>query len=348
MRQLLRTIVFAALLFRITGEVQSGEMTVKDKPINIQGRADVTDSFTACIAAVLESWGRPEPYDYIAGLSGTAFTPIQVLGENCTAWWMEGGSDVQISFLGEALGFSVESHKRTGKVDWKEAEEAYLTTGEWPPAVATYLKILKNGLTENKIVIVRTWPSWSVLTGWSKNEDDLPFETVPGLKPLCRRAWGPHKSDTAYLLSPKTDRLDRKTATNQALNRGSRLAAEFEQDGHRYGGSLYTAAGEQLDEVHFCEACKEDDRGCATRTMKRMGGSVRSAMSFLENLEGNNGEALSGKYQEMMDIISPLQKSLGDKWPDVQFKQDLQKGFEQLSELHRDSAVELSRIAQSK
>ena len=158
-----------------------GEVTMSDRPIEIEGKNDVTDSFAACICAALNTWGKPESYDFVMGLTGAAFTLVQVLDENCTAWWMEGGSDIHIEFLGKALGFSVESHKRTGNVDWKEAEAAYAKTGKWPPAVSSYLETLKSGLRDNKIVIVRTWPSWSILTSWSDDEIDLPFETIPGL-----------------------------------------------------------------------------------------------------------------------------------------------------------------------
>ena len=141
--------------------------------------------------------------------------------------------------------------------------------------------------------------------------------------------------------------MDRKTAIHQALSRGSQLATGYERDGYKYGGSLYAAAADQLNHPHFCESCKEDDLGCAARTIKRMGGSIQSALGFLENVGRMNKEAVTSKYQEMMGIISPIQKHLGDSWPDTQFKKDLKNDFNKLSKLHHEASIELKRLSVS-
>jgi hypothetical protein len=80
--------------------------------LTVTGDPNDVSSFAACLTAVLQAWGREVAYKDIVGLNGIAFSPVWDQGEDCTAWWMEGGDDMRLDFLGQALGFSYETVTR--------------------------------------------------------------------------------------------------------------------------------------------------------------------------------------------------------------------------------------------
>ncbi len=187
--------------------------TVPIISLQIQADPNVHGSFIACLCAILGSWGRKADYANIAGLSGTAFSPVLDTGENCHAWWTEGGDDIRLDFLSRALGFTVEKVTGHQNAEWDTHPEP----GALPDSRRRYLCMLKRALADGQRVIVRTRPSWSVLTGWSDDISRLPFATVPSFEKLCADIQPPHKTDLAYIFTPDDPTLLQEDAVHDAL-----------------------------------------------------------------------------------------------------------------------------------
>ena len=188
--------------------------------LDIQADPNVHDSFIACLCAILDDWGREADYAYVAGLSGIAFSPVLDTGEDCRAWWTEGGDDIRLDFLGRALGFTVQKITGQQDIEWDTHPEP----DALPDSRRRYLCTLKHALADGSWVIVRTWPAWSILTGWSDDITQLPFATVPGFEKLCGDVWPPHKTDLAYIFTPADPTLLEEDAVSEALSFGAQVA----------------------------------------------------------------------------------------------------------------------------
>ncbi len=322
--------------------------------LRVEGDPNEVDSFVACVTAVLKAWGRPADYDITAGLAGVVFSPAWDKGENCTAWWMEGGDDLRMDFLSRALGFKVQPVTR--EADWSdEVDQVYAATRALPPEIEHYLARLKGAVEGGEAVILHTWPAWSILKGWSEDVRHLPLATVPHFEDLCARAWGPHKSRLAYVLSPVQAELSRQEAVGEALCFGEEVAAPGYSSGNiEYGGALYEAAAGHMALPHYCEPCGEKDRdwSCAHRTVKRMLGTARSAAEFLARAgagEGAQGMPLycaQEDYAQMTGVLGRYvdQQAFASRWHDDVFRRDLTHDFIALKRLHDGAAHELGRI----
>ncbi|MGC9347485.1 MAG: hypothetical protein ACP5JG_05025 [Anaerolineae bacterium] len=318
----------------------------------IEGDANQIDSFVACIAAVLHAWERPIGYDWIAGLSGIAFAPMLDPGEDCAAWWMESGSDLRIVFLGRALGFHVD--RVTRDAPWDDAaRRVYRAEGLLPPPHESHFARLRAALDHGDAVVLRTWPAWTVLTGWAKDVDQLPFATLPGFAELVGRIWGPAKAQLAYLLGRTSPELSPEDALDKALRFGSRVAAGRGPDPSlHYGPALYAAAAAKLEEGAFCSSCGVDADGCAHRTLMRMFGTQRSAVGFLEAGRALVGEDLPwaeaiAAFDEMIQITSSYcnWEAFQEDWQSEGFRDSLKEDFESLATLQMRAAEALELLA---
>lgn len=315
--------------------------------LKVEGDPNEVDSFVACVTAVLAAWGRPVPYAEVAGLAGVTFTPVWDKGEDCTAWWMEGGADQRVAFVGQALGFTAEQVTR--KQDFTdEVNSDYEATRALPPDINSYLARLKQALDQGDVVVMRTWPAWSVLSGWNDDIRKLPLATVPGFEGLCASIWGPHKSRLAYILSPAEAVLPRGQAMADAVRYGAAIAAPGYASGNLlYGGALYDAAAAHLDEAYFCGPCRERDWSCAHRTLKRMLGTARGAIDFASLAGGTIPEGACQDYAQMAGILSayPDDKTIESRWHDDDFRRALAADFRALGALHRSAAQHLRAVA---
>ena len=308
------------------------------RPLTIDAHHGTHDAFVACLCAILQSWGREADYAYVSGLAGVAFSPVYDEGEDCRAWWMEGGDDIRLDFLGKALGFEVTTLEvPDGVDDW----EPYADIVDMPAPRADHLQSLKAALDRGETVIVPTWPSWSVLTGWSDDLTQIPFETIPGFKDLVSRAWGPNRTGLAYILSPIEPTLSRDEAVRQALAFGTSIAdGTFEKDRYHYGGALYTAAAERLDHDPFCEPCGDESWSCAVRTLTRIAGTADSAADFLEQ---TGLASAAAPYRTIQTTASKYKsEQLKKNWEDPTFRAQLKQTFSQLHGLHDKATTALA------
>jgi hypothetical protein len=320
-----------------TANAGENTMPISVKEMNV--KADVDDSFVSCLCGILQSWGREVDYARVAGLSGIVFAPVLDTGEDCRAWWMEGGDDIQIAFLGEALGFTVEA------VRVADTEQDWANHSRWkdlPPARAAYLQQLKAALENEKAVIVHTWPTWSVSNGWSEDLAKIPFETMPGFGDLVRRARDPSRTAMAYILTPANPVLTEPIAVARALEFGKKVANGTIDNGRFcYGDTLYQAAADCLDREPFCEPCGERSWSCAIRTLQRIAGHARSASAFLEGIGSTEASKAYGAIASLAEQYRGRQ--LEGAWGDPIFRGQLKADFLKLGKMHRGAAVLLSQ-----
>jgi hypothetical protein len=193
-----------------------------------------------------------------------------------------------------------------------------------------------------------------VLTGWSDDVTTLPFETVPGFRNLVARVWGPHKTDTAYVLEPAAVSLLKEEALAQALAFGADVAGGgFDTPRIHYGGALYAAAAERLDHDPFCVPCGEKSASCAHRTLHRMRGTAQSAAGFLDHAAETDAAdrhelaEASLRYEEIAAAVDPYLdgKAFQAEWSDHAFRARLKETFLGMAEQHREAAKALAAIA---
>ena len=318
----------------------------------VEGDPNQVDSFVACVVAVMHAWDRTMGYDWVAGLAGVAFSPVLDHGEDCTAWWMEAGSESRIGFLGCALGFTAD--RVTRDAEWDDAaREVFATTGLLPEPHESHFARLRAAFDRGDAVLFRTWPAWSVLTGWCQELDDLPFATVAGLEELVSGIWGPAKAQVAYTLNPIAARATLEKSVSVALRYGAKVAhGRGPEEGLGYGASLYTAAAARMDGAEFCPSCGADGDSCAHRTLMRMLGTQRSAVGFLENARELMGDDLPwseaiARFEEMTEISGTYcdWTAFHEDWIDPAFRSALRCDFLRMSDLQRQAAEALVQLS---
>jgi len=320
--------------------------------ICIQGDPNQVDSFVACLVAVMNAWKHAVSYDWVAGLAGLAFSPVQDPGEDCTAWWMEAGSDSRTELLGSALGFTVTRFTRDAPWD-DEARDAYATTGLLPAPHEDHFARIRAAFDRGDAVILRTWPAWSLLVGWSRDLDDLPFATVQGFQDHVAGIWGPAKAQLVYLLNPIPGELTVEESVREALRYGARVARGEGQDASlRYGAALYAAAAEHMKEEYFCPACREHSDSCAHRTLMRMLGTQRSAVGFLRDarllIDANlPWEPVIDRFVAMAEVTSVYcgWADFQESWPNEIFRRNLGRDLRTLAALQAEAAFVLTELS---
>ena len=327
-------------------------MTARER-VCVQGDPNQIDSLAACLVAVMHAWKRPVTYAWVAGLAGVAFSPVLDPGEDCTAWWMESGSESRLCFLGKALGFTVDRVVRDAA--WDDAARAtYAGTGLLPPPHEAHFARLRAAFDRGDAVLLRTWPAWSVLTGWHRDLDDLQFATLPGFEDLVKRIWGPAQAQLAYVLNPITPALSLEDSVMKALRFGSKVAGgQGAESGLRYGTALYAAAADKMGAETFCSACGVNGDSCAHRTLMRMLGTQQSAVGFLEDardlVDDESlpwGSAIS-TFEAMAEVTTVYcgWDAFHEAWPDAAFRRGLRQDFRNLAALQSQAAAALAALA---
>lgn len=319
--------------------------------ICVTGDPNQIDSFVACLTGVLNLWGVEVSYDWVAGLAGTAFAPILDTEEDCAAWWMESGSDRRLGFVGRALGFIVDRVVRD--VPWDDTARAkYARTGLLPAPHETHFARLRAAFDRGDAILLRTWPAWSVLTGWAQDLDRLPFATVPGLEAIVSQVWRPAQAQLAYLLDPAPPALTPEESTVAALRYGARVASGMETGtSTQCGAALYLAAAARLSETAFCPSCGDQSDSCAHRTLNRMLGTQRSARNFL--LEAKSFLGTRGPWERPIDILSDMiaitsayceWESFHAAWSEENFRGQIQHDLHRLARLQEQTAQALREL----
>ena len=318
----------------------------------VEGDPNQTDSFIACLTAVLHAWDRPVSYDWVAGLAGVAFSPVLDQGEECTAWWMESGSELRIGFLGCALGFTVDRVTREAQWD-DDARAAFAATGLLPAPHEQHFARLRAAYDRGDAVLLRTWPSWSVLTGWANDLDSLRFATVPGFEDLVKSIWGPARAQLAYLLNPIEPSKALEQSLVSALRYGAKVArGRGPEEGLEYGAALYSTAAARMHEAEFCPSCGDAGDSCAHRTLMRMLGTQHSAVGFLEEARELVGDDLPWQapiatFEAMAEVTGVYcdWQEFHDAWGDGDFRADLGRDFHTLAELQLQAADALTELS---
>ena len=318
----------------------------------VDGDPNQMDSFAACLAAVLQAWGRRVSYDWVAGMAGIAFSPVLDPGEDCTAWWMESGSESRLCFLGRALGFTVDRVTRDAVWD-DAAREAYARTGMLPGPHEAHFARLRAAFDRGDAIILRTWPAWSVLTGWDRDVDQLRFATLPGFSDLVARIWGPARAQLAYVLTPIAPSLSVARSVKGALRFAARVAGGHGPESDLgYGAALYTAAAAKMGETEFCPTCHAEGDSCAHRTLMRMLGTQRSAVGLLEEARVRMGGDLPWSqaiaHFEMMVSLTASYcgwQPFHERWADDAFRSGLREDFRTLAGLQSQAAGALADLA---
>jgi len=317
------------------------------KECKIEGKDAEVDSFVACIAAALKYWGREYEYEYIAGLSGTPFSPTWYESEDCMAWWTEFGNHNRIKFLGKSLGFHViESPKMS--------YEEYKRTGERSRELKEFWERAKEAVGEGKIVLVGTWPSWAIIRSWDEGTDDIKLASLEYLTGICKV----ESLTEAYILTPGPAEYTRADSIKEALRFGADIAdGTFSPPGFKFGGKLYDAILKRMEHDLFCEPCGEDGWSCALRTMARVNGTNTDAVNFLEFAReflgqqvpaSELGEAVRG-YKSIVEISGEYMNRdlLKENWNDADFRAGFVAKIQAMKDAHRDAAGVLRRLANS-
>ncbi len=327
-------------------------MTIVRERICVEGDPNQIDSFAACLAAVLNAWGSPVSYNWVAGLGGTAFSPVLDEGEDCMAWWMEAGSDARVGFLGRALGFSVE--RVTREEVWDDpARAVYAETGLLPEPHELHFARLRAAFDRGDGVLLRTWPAWSLLDGWDRDLDQLPFATLPGFEDLVARIWGPSQAQLVYLLYPVCPSLSLERSLEIAIRFGARVArGRGPNPNLRYGPALYRAAASRMDTSVFCTTCGDHGDSCAHRTLMRMLGTQRSAIGFLEEAQAVTEGALPWEsaivaFEAMAAVTADYcgWQAFQEAWPDAEFRDTVREDLSRLATLQLEAGRAMAGLA---
>jgi hypothetical protein len=296
--------------------------------IKIQGNDAEVDSFAACIAAAIDYWGRGFDYVFVAGLSGSVFSPTLNESESCTAWWTEFGNDSRVKFLGNALGFtSKTSPDFKGDKPGREIED--------------FWDLARDSVLKGKVVVTGTWPCWSIVTDWS---DDLFAPKVVSL-PAVAGIVKPRPSDRIYILTEGTATMTRNQALREALKFGADIAeGKYSLPGHSFGGKLYEAMARHLADENYCPDCLERSYNCALRTLERIHGVNFTAVQFIEHAGMFLGRqipqpavaAVMRGCQEIADLASKYldHDAFKQNWPDPGFRSQLISDIRRMSEIH--------------
>ncbi len=314
--------------------------------IRVEGNDAEVDSFVACIRAAIIYWGRDYEYDYIAGLSGSAFSPVRHEDESCAAWWTEFGNDSRMEFLGKALGFTA---KKSPAMSVRDFEKK----GELSEELADFWKRVKEAVLEGKVVMIGAWPLWSIITRWDDDIEKMEINSVSVGCDICR----PSNLDTIYILTPCAASITRMEAIAEAIRFGADVAdGTFRMPGFQYGGRLYDAILKRLERDIFCEDCGERSCNCAWRTMVRIHGTAGSAVRFLRFAGEFMGKRLPRQALDVViggyDTIAQTSGMYTDRtticenWDHPEFKTKITSSVQAMKVAHKDASVIFRRLAQ--
>jgi hypothetical protein len=270
----------------------------------IFGNGNRDDSIGISLRYALSRFGLGASQAWVDGLTGMAFSLPLLKNEDCTAWWMEGWNDVNMHFAANSLGLAIEV----------EREETENTTDPYLARPKRFWEKIKGRLKEGCVVIENTWPLASVIDGWEE-ECDRPERAMFSGFPLFPNPFGQF-----YILSKSDFMPDRQQTIEQAIRYGLELhSGKHDTDIVKYGDAILSATKERLKLEHFCDACKNEDFGCFTRTLSRIRGQRLSLAGFVQETRGMQGKCareLEGMANDARTISDGILKML--KNPDLE------------------------------
>ena len=261
---------------------------VQASDLKVHGDPDAVDSFAACLCAVLEHFQQPASYAFVEALTGTCFAPCHNKGEDCVGWMVDGGSAARAGWMAGVFGLAMETIRLDPSAP-KEREwfDHYQQTGIIPPAQQAYLHQVQSAYERGSVVVLGTWPAWSILSGWTDNLAKLPFTTTHGFENVVSQVFPPAMTRIALAFTPGGAQIKRAEAIREALRYGARVASgelsprlEGYDSETEYGPAVYGMLAALAKEPHLCPGCQE--HGCFQRTVKRIHNGQEAAVDFFK------------------------------------------------------------------
>lgn len=323
--------------------------------INVLGDPDAVDSFAACLSAVMQAWAKNADYATIEALTGLAFSPCYNKSEECVGWMMDGESAHRIDFIGRALGFAAERHELSEPLEGADVE-AYRASGTLPLCAQVYFDRIHQSMVQGKMILVETWPAWSVLTGWNEDLTQLPFSTTPGFEPVVSRIYPPIRARTSFILTNTSSVADPAQICRETIRFGADIASgKIALAQNTFGGAMYETIVSVSRQEHMCPGCQES--GCLGRTFKRMHDGQQASIAFLSAagpfIDGpENNKRLNtaiGYYSELRDLTAGYLDwaSTEKKRDQPAFRRQLADDFTRAKALHDAAAEQLLSLAAS-
>jgi hypothetical protein len=308
----------------------------KSAAIEVPGKPTEVDSFAVCLQAALKRWGREVPYDCVAGLAGTAFSPPFDRSARCPALWMDAGADIRVEFLAHAIGFTVE--RGTGASLRSEG----LTD--------RFARRTKAALAGGGVLLCRMPRGWNLAGRAATNGDyELVGPAGPG------RADEVASDARVYLLQPTERSLTSCEALQAAVEFGALVASgTCPASEVAFGGQIYDAWLERLRQDTFCPECGDNQWRCAERTAGRARRSHVAATRFLNRAYGflsaqRNAEGLrnaADAFAAMAAALAPFADGAApETWQDPAQRARYTRGVARVRDLHQEAAGHLCAAA---
>lgn len=313
--------------------------------MKIEGNDAEVDSFAACVTAIMKRWARDFDYSFVAGLTGCVFSPVINESESCSAWWTEFGNDNGVELLGKALGFN---YRQSPDITREEFEKE----GKLSPILERFWISARDARKQGRMVIIGTWPCWSLVTGWSDDLFQPEVVCLANLKDVCK----PNPWDKIYILTEAPARMTRGQAIREALKSGADIAdGASTRPGFKYGGALYGEIVDRLDSGSFCPDCKDAEWSCMVRTMTKIQGLGLTAAEFLrfageflgKQISQTDIESSAKAYAAIAEMSLPYTKksNVEPNWGDKVFLSHLRKDVEAMESKHVEASKHLRAIA---
>ncbi len=261
-----RQVQAAARTEKVTIVVLRGDeeltFTVKPGPLGVMPvSARYPSSLAVALWELMRSTGRFADYDWLAALSGEAFT-FTARPDECRAWWPGGKSGVYLEALGQAAGLSFSRIPDPAQLRATVAQgRPVLVRGGWPEHRSGFWG-----------VVTRLDPRDSVLYGYS-----LDSATELALT-------GPVKE--AYTVISTGQWAEPVEVLRTALTHALELAQVYADTGWRSGIEAYDLVIASLDTVPFCPRCGIDEsQACFDRLVWATLANRESADRFLEGMK---------------------------------------------------------------
>ena len=304
------------------------------------------DSMSACLTAAANYWKREFDYTFMAGLTGSAFSPAWNVGGDCVAWWMESGLPERLDFVGKTVGFFVNESPDMSR-------EEYESHGGVSDEIIKFRELARDAVNGGEIVLVWSWPLWGIIKKWDDDVEKIELATVPCPASSLARVRCLSKM---YILNPGPPELIIYDALIEAIKFAPSVASgDIDTVQYKYGGSLYQAMIDKLKDDPYCGSCGEKSWSCVLRTMARIRGLNRTCVEFLEFageflgelLPKNDLELAINNYKTISEIAGKYVDSelLRDNWDTDEFKAGYKSDVEKMLKFHKGCATALGILA---
>jgi hypothetical protein len=268
------------------------------------GNGNRDDSLGVCLRYALSRFTLGASQAWVDGMTGMAFSLPLLRRETCTAWWMEGWNDTNLHCAATSLGLELE----TIHISTEKSNDPYLARPR------KHWDLIKEKIKTGFVVIENTWPLASVIDSWD-DEIERPERVCFTGFPLY-----PNPNGQFHIISRSANLPDREQTARLAIEFGLELInGKHDNDEVKFSNKILEAVKIHLKSEFFCEACKNEDFGCFTRTLSRIRGQKLSLMGFAMETKGIQGvysRQMSKLAEEAEKIASGIYKMITN--PDLE------------------------------